>query len=340
MAAGLGAVGGVYLAGVKGALPFLSGAALPLLSSSEGGGCSSVLQSAYSEIYGMPLPLLGAGAYAATSGLAFLASKRGSPSSAESVEGVPEDAEGGEAADSATSTGTDTARPATYTFEGAAASTGGDWLGRGARWGVLGGATLLSSVSTGLMATLVLALDGQSCPWCFTSAFLSFTVLGLALFGFRGSGGSLAKASGPMGGLGLSVLIFLGVGFKDAGSAEAEITELSYKAPAITTHSSEEALRVSKALNASGAKMYGAFWCSHCAEQKLAFGQEAMATFPYVECFPEGWQKGSQGNPACNAAGVKAFPTWKINGQVFEGEQTFEQLEKALEGSAEPQPAN
>merc|ERR1712094_20367 len=123
---------------------------------------------------------------------------------------------------------------------------------------------------------------------------------------------------------------FFGVGFKDAASAEAEITELAYKAPIVSTHSSEEAIRVSKALLAAGAKMYGAFWCSHCAEQKLTFGQEAMATFPYVEGFPDGWQKGSKGNPACNAAGVKAFPTWVIKGQTFEGEQTFEQLEQAL----------
>ena len=194
----------------------------------------------------------------------------------------------------------------------------------------------MASVSTGLMATLALALDRQSCPWCFTSAFLSFSVLGLAVFGFLSSGGNLGKATGPMGGLGLATLIFLGVGFKDAGSAEAEITELAYKAPIVSTHSSEEAIRVSKALQEAGAKMYGAFWCSHCAEQKLTFGQEAMATFPYVECFPDGWQKGNEGNPACNAAGVKAFPTWIIKGQTFEGEQTFDQLEEALKDTAVP----
>ena len=37
--------------------------------------------------------------------------------------------------------------------------------------------------------------------------------------------------------------------------------------------------------------MYGAFWCSHCYDQKDDFGAQAMADFPYVECFPEGWQK-------------------------------------------------
>ena len=37
--------------------------------------------------------------------------------------------------------------------------------------------------------------------------------------------------------------------------------------------------------------MYGAFWCSHCYEQKQAFGAAAMEAFPYVECFPEGLHK-------------------------------------------------
>lgn len=34
--------------------------------------------------------------------------------------------------------------------------------------------------------------------------------------------------------------------------------------------------------------MYGAFWCPHCEDQREAFGREAMADFPYVECFPDG----------------------------------------------------
>lgn len=47
-----------------------------------------------------------------------------------------------------------------------------------------------------------------------------------------------------------------------------------------------------------------------------------------------------QGMPladACSAAGVRAFPTWVINGRTVEGELTFEQLEAELankDGSA------
>lgn len=33
---------------------------------------------------------------------------------------------------------------------------------------------------------------------------------------------------------------------------------------------------------------------SHCYDQKQEFGAAAMADFPYVECFPQGWKKVSR----------------------------------------------
>lgn len=43
---------------------------------------------------------------------------------------------------------------------------------------------------------------------------------------------------------------------------------LPYFTTEITTKSSPYALALAKHLNSIGAKMYGAFWCSHCVEQK------------------------------------------------------------------------
>ncbi len=57
----------------------------------------------------------------------------------------------------------------------------------------------------------------------------------------------------------------------------------------MSTSSSHHAIELAKQLEAAGAKMYGAFWCSHCYEQKQAFGREAMQGFPYVECYPQGY---------------------------------------------------
>lgn len=47
----------------------------------------------------------------------------------------------------------------------------------------------------------------------------------------------------------------------------AEI-DLPYFTTEITTSSSPFALSLAKHLHSVGAKMYGAFWCSHCLEQK------------------------------------------------------------------------
>ena len=61
--------------------------------------------------------------------------------------------------------------------------------------------------------------------------------------------------------------------------------------PVVRTQSSPRAEQLAKRLKDAGAHMYGAFWCSHCQEQKAMFGKQAQADLPYVECFPQGWHK-------------------------------------------------
>src|SRR5208337_1862148 len=63
-----------------------------------------------------------------------------------------------------------------------------------------------------------------------------------------------------------------------------------------------------KCLASRQAKMYGLYWCPHCAEQKEMFGK-AFQYVPYVECAI----KGASGiTPECKAAGVKLFPSWQF----------------------------
>ena len=64
------------------------------------------------------------------------------------------------------------------------------------------------------------------------------------------------------------------------------------------------------------AKMYGVYWCTHCAEQKEMFGS-SFQYIPYIEC----GIRGSRGEEAsCLQAGVKHFPTWEFaNGERVEG---------------------
>lgn len=46
------------------------------------------------------------------------------------------------------------------------------------------------------------------------------------------------------------------------------------------------------------------------------FGREAAKLVDYVECFPEGYKKGTKMIKSCSDAGIEGFPTWVINGQV------------------------
>jgi hypothetical protein len=78
-----------------------------------------------------------------------------------------------------------------------------------------------------------------------------------------------------------------------------------------------------KCLTAKQAKMYGAFWCPHCEEQKEKFGSSFQYA-PYIEC----GIKGSKGiEPVCTEAGIKRFPTWIFaDGRRVEGEHELEFL--------------
>jgi glutaredoxin len=73
----------------------------------------------------------------------------------------------------------------------------------------------------------------------------------------------------------------------------------------------------------SGAKFYGAYWCSHCNKQKSMFGSAAAAKLPYVECAKDG--KDSQ-RQLCRDLKIRMFPTWVINGEKLEGTRELKDL--------------
>jgi hypothetical protein len=78
-----------------------------------------------------------------------------------------------------------------------------------------------------------------------------------------------------------------------------------------------------KCLTDKQAKMYGAYWCPHCQDQKEKFGS-AFEFAPYVEC----GIKGSQGiAQVCTEAGIKRFPTWVFSdGTRVEGSHELDFL--------------
>lgn len=58
-------------------------------------------------------------------------------------------------------------------------------------------------------------------------------------------------------------------------------------------------------LKASGAEFYGAFWCSHCKEQKDEFGTSAQY-LPYVECS----NADNSQTQTCIDKKIESYPTW------------------------------
>ena len=64
-----------------------------------------------------------------------------------------------------------------------------------------------------------------------------------------------------------------------------------------------------RCIASKSARMYGLYWCPHCADQKREFGA-SFRYVPYIECASEA--DPHELTPACKAAGVKLFPSWQF----------------------------
>jgi hypothetical protein len=80
-----------------------------------------------------------------------------------------------------------------------------------------------------------------------------------------------------------------------------------------------------RCLTARGAKMYGAWWCPHCVEQKEEFGA-SFEYAPYVECGIKGQAHGE--SQVCKDENIKHFPTWQFppTGERVERVFTLQEL--------------
>ncbi|MEK7614773.1 MAG: hypothetical protein AAB431_00095 [Patescibacteria group bacterium] len=61
-------------------------------------------------------------------------------------------------------------------------------------------------------------------------------------------------------------------------------------------------------LTEKGTKMYGAWWCPHCTNQKAQF-EGAFDKVTYIECSNPGSRNMNQ---ICKDAGIEGFPTWEF----------------------------
>ena len=76
-------------------------------------------------------------------------------------------------------------------------------------------------------------------------------------------------------------------------------------------------------LTENDVKMFGAYWCPHCQDQKNLFGR-SFKNVNYIECsLPN---QGGQ-NELCNDEGIQSYPTWEFSdGERQVGVVSLEQL--------------
>jgi uncharacterized membrane protein len=181
----------------------------------------------------------------------------------------------------------------------------------------------------------LLAFEIQAvCYFCLASAVFSLMLLVLTIVGRAWDDIGQAFFSGAI----VMMVTFVGTLGVFAPVAQSMIpgTKIADAAGniffVVDTESGESETALAKHLSAAGAKMYGAYWCPHCCEQKQLFGQTAMKELNYVECADSG--KDSDSLQCKNiASAVEAqtkenfgFPTWKIGDRYYPGRKTLPEL--------------
>jgi len=181
------------------------------------------------------------------------------------------------------------------------------------------GMTVFSAVLLGVMAFAI----RDCCPFCILSAVLSTSLLVLSLVGGDWPDRGQLVFRGVITALLVGVI---GVGW--AASVGQPVAETGKGVPMpVRSESTPAALALAEQLTAKGAKMYTAYWCPHCHEQKELFGREATTKLTVIECAPDG--RNSQ-KELCDAKKIEGYPTWEINGQLDSGMKPLAKLAQLI----------
>lgn len=191
-----------------------------------------------------------------------------------------------------------------------------DWT-----WPLLfAGGTAMLVFSLYLMYLLAFEIQAV-CVYCVASALLSASLFVLALIGrdWRDRGQLIFT------GVVVAILVIVGTMgvYANINTPAAERSGPGETGLAITTPSGPAEIALAAHLKQVGAKMYGAYWCPHCHDQKQLFGKEAFRQINYIECDPQGQNPQPE---LCQAAGVQGYPTWEVNGKMVTGTQPLQQL--------------
>jgi|TARA_Y100000310_G_scaffold343261_1_gene450036 glutaredoxin len=78
-----------------------------------------------------------------------------------------------------------------------------------------------------------------------------------------------------------------------------------------------------KCLTENNVKIYGAYWCPHCKDQKELFGN-SWKHVDYIEC---SLPNNAGQTAVCSQAGIQSYPMWEFSdGSRVLGYQTLEGL--------------
>ncbi|KAL0396927.1 UNVERIFIED_CONTAM: Thiol-disulfide oxidoreductase LTO1 [Sesamum calycinum] len=189
---------------------------------------------------------------------------------------------------------------------------------------LIGITTSMAVASAYFLYILNTEFVGELCIYCLASAVLSFSLFFITQKRFGSH--DLQKLLGLQLSVAGLVVLALTASYNSVQpiSSSVAATEIPYFETKIASKSSPLAISLAKHLRAIGAKLYGAFWCSHCQDQKepknsdaprlfnirstwrqsmfiylKIFGREAAKLLDYVECFPDGVSKGTKMAQAC-----------------------------------------
>jgi uncharacterized membrane protein/glutaredoxin len=184
------------------------------------------------------------------------------------------------------------------------------------------------AVFSGYLMYLLAFVIKAACPFCIASAIFTFVILGLTIFGrdWEDVGQLLFTGIGvALGSLLLSLVLYnSAVGGTQINSLAPTTAPEPGIGWEIKSTSGAAEIDLAKHLTQKGVKMYSAYWCPHCYEQKQLFGKQAWAQVTNVECAAD-----AKKNPqpeVCTKAGIKGFPTWFINGKTEAGVKKLAQL--------------
>lgn len=188
------------------------------------------------------------------------------------------------------------------------------------------GGTVMAIFSSYLLYLQIFEIKAF-CPYCIASAVFSVSMFVLSLTGrewedmgqlfFNGVIVGMVTLVGTLGLYASAKQPVATAGATTAASAPGQAGQ------PITTTSGEAEMALARHLREIGAKMYGAFWCVHCHDQKLLFGKEALESLDYVECDPKGKNPRPQ---MCAEAKIQGYPTWEIKGEKYPGVYSLQKL--------------